>query len=263
MSRPNSSTFDALQAHFKAGLSQPSTFSPPQVQQGTDGENTRRQNLPGSGQGQHDPRLNYRAQAQTTSHQDVSRTSSLSSYLDPLILASDGYRDAAWNSQGQANLPQKRKTDDALIDPRLSKTPRYDYSSFPGTEATRGQLGQHESATDFTNSSNSIPSVQKYTYPPPSDASATVDNSPLPQGFGSNSFDHGSSSKSQNANGVHRAASASDMGIANSLIDSATDALLERQLDLQGKSDEESELENRRKGPSRYDDDDDDDDDAF
>ncbi|KAI0879652.1 hypothetical protein GGS24DRAFT_438205 [Hypoxylon argillaceum] len=290
MSRLTSSTFDALQAHFTAGLSQPSAFHPPQVSQDNDDENTHRTSPLGSDQSQQDMHQNFvnstttaqpsfaQAQAQATSHLDPARTSPLSSYLDPLILANDGYRgprtpsiggnasgraasarsnlvsilpkppfarepQEAWNSQ--TNFAGKRKTDDSFIDPRLSKTPRYDYSPFPGTGTTPEQPGQHEA-------------IQQYTYPAPSDAAATAHNSPLPRGYSSSSFDHGPPSRPHNAIGIHRAVLASEMEVDNNLIDSATDALLERQLDLQGKSDEESEPENRRKGPSRYDDEEDD-----
>ncbi|KAI0118866.1 hypothetical protein GGR51DRAFT_497986 [Nemania sp. FL0031] len=209
MSRSASSTFNALQEHFKAGPSQPPSF---QVDDDDDGD-TRRPGLPRSGQSQQDI------------HVDAS-----TSYPDPQILANDSYRGplpslrgdtsetflprpistgeprgASWNNQ--TNIARKRGAEDLLIDPRLSKTQRYDYNGFPDTQDSAGQLGQDE---------------QNYTYPAPYSASAT------PQNFGASSFD------------------------------STTDALLKRQLELQDKSDEESELENRRRRPSRYDDEDDD-----
>ncbi|KAJ8119673.1 hypothetical protein O1611_g10557 [Lasiodiplodia mahajangana] len=162
------------------------------------------------------------------------------SYPDPLILADDGYRGglpsagndtlgrkttarnnlasilprppltgesqgASWNNQ--TNTTQKRGAEDLLIDPRLSKTPRYDYNGFPSTRATADQLGQDE---------------QNYAYPAPYNASSPTQN------FDSSNFD------------------------------STTDALLKRQIELQDKSDEESEPETRRRGPSRHDDEDDD-----
>ncbi|KAI1133052.1 hypothetical protein F5Y10DRAFT_230058 [Nemania abortiva] len=196
MSHPTSSTFDALQAHFKAGMSQPPPFGPSQGKQENDGGDTRR--------------TGPFAQAQAISS-------------------------AAWNKQ--TNIAGKRPAEDLLIDPRLSKTPRYDYASFPSIGAAAEQLDQDEET------STDLGGTQEYTYPAPDSASAPTYYSPLPQGF-----DHGSAPR-QNAVPTHR---------ANNFIDSATDALLKRQLELQDKSDEGSESENRRRGLSRYDEEEDD-----
>lgn len=152
-----------------------------------------------------------------------SRASPPSSYLDPLILANDGYHGRASTSQNtftsilpkpisptglqsgfsattwnnQVDTAQKRAAEDALIDPRLAKTPRYDHL-----------LGAKSDAL-------------AYTYPDPS-------NSPMVQDFNATS----------------------ELG-GDHLIDSTTDALLERQLDLQEGS-EESEAENRQRKSYRY-----------
>lgn len=128
----------------------------------------------------------------------VSRTSPPSSYLDPLLLADDGHR-----------VSQKRKVDDDLIDPRLSKLPRSNFTRFPA-------MG---------------PSAEQEYEPTPSFI-----------GTGSRRYPN----------------SASDMEIDHNFIDSATDALLERQLDLQHGSDEESDLEIRPRELSRYEEGDDD-----
>ncbi|TGJ82648.1 hypothetical protein E0Z10_g6107 [Xylaria hypoxylon] len=248
MSHPTSSAVDALQAHFKGAL-QPPSFQPSQVQLHNDGRNMGQTSRLDSGQSHHAP---------------ISRTSPPSSHLDPLILADDGYRGrlppsqptrvtendatgrvttarnnlvsilpkpmstseaqgvfptAAWNHQ--INGAQKRRAEDDLIDPRLSKAPRSDHTGFPNTGAT-----------------------PKYTYPAPSSIPTAAHHSPLGQGF--------------NTVGIHQPTRASGLEVDNNIMDSATDALLERQLDLRDGSDEESESENRREGPSRYHDEDDD-----
>ncbi|KAI1109731.1 hypothetical protein F5Y14DRAFT_393913 [Nemania sp. NC0429] len=219
MSRPASTAFGALQAHFNAELSQPPSFQPVQIQQGEDGEDAQ----------QTGPFSSDKTQPRRSSPTPTS-------YLDPAILADDEYHGrvssnqpphstgsqsqrplpaAAWDNE--MNTARKRKAEDEFIDPRLTKAPR--------------QRGQREPSVGITRSSGLVSTTQKYTYPA------------LP---------------SLNAIGMHRAVSTLGMEADNNSLDSATDALLERQLNLQDESDEESELENRRKGPLRYDDENDD-----
>lgn len=283
MSRPASSTFDALQAHFKAGLSQPPSFQPSQIQQSKDCENAQQTTSFGPGQSQ------------------LLRPSPASSYLDPAILADDEYHGrfpsnqpagvamddalirattsrnnlvpilpkpsstgdksqrlfpaAAWDNQ--INIVQKRKAEDEFIDPRLSKAPRHDGIGFPSMGATE-QQSQHEPSADITNSSGLISTAPKYTYPAPSSASAAAHDSHSPQGSSPSRFDYRLASRPLDAMGMHRTISTLGMAADNNPIDSATDALLERQLNLRDESEEESESENRRKGLLRYDDENDD-----
>ncbi|KAI8948291.1 hypothetical protein F4801DRAFT_468624 [Xylaria longipes] len=272
MSGPTSSTFDALQAHFKSGQPQPQppSLRPSQVQQENNHENMGQTSPLDSGKSQQGMHLSFTntvspplfEQAQFTSRPDLDRspqvpqTSPPSSYLDPLLLADDGYRSqlpsnrptgaVGDNPSGRVRLArnnlvsilpklrstsevfpvvpqdnhmaatQKRKAEDALIDPRLSRLPSSDLTRFTGMVATTEQLSQYETAASFTNNSSGNLSAQRYPDP------------------------------------------TSDMEIDNNFADSATDALLERQLDLQHGSDEESDSEDRRNELSRYGEEDDD-----
>lgn len=283
MNRQASSTFDALQAHFKAGLSQPLSSHPSQIQQGKDGENAQETSPFSPGHGQ------------------LLRSSPPSSYLDPAILADDEYHGrlssnqptgvvmddalrratasgdtlvpvlptspstssgqqglfpaAAWDRQ--TYVAQKRKAEDQFIDPRLSKAPRQDFIGPTSMGATE-QRSQHEPSADITSSSGLISTAPKYTYPAPSSASAAAYDTHSLQGSSPSGFNYGAASRPLDAMRMHQTISELDFGADNNPIDSTTDALLQRQLNLQDESDEESESENRRKGPSRYDDENDD-----
>ncbi|KAI1755350.1 hypothetical protein F4782DRAFT_488209 [Xylaria castorea] len=258
MSGPTSSTFDALQAHFKSRLPQPPSLRLSQVQQEDSNGGVGQTSPLDSGQSQQGMHLSFTntinqplfEQAQFTSRLDldhspqVSQASPPSSYLDPLLLADDGYRSqlpssrptsvARNNAPGRVRsernnlvsiLPKipssgeafsvapqdshmaatrKRKVEDDLIDPRLSKLPRPDFSRFPAMEPTAEQPSRYGPAASFTNNSSGHTSTQRYPDP------------------------------------------ASDIGIDSNFMDSATDALLERQLDLQQGSDEEDDDEPQR-----------------
>ncbi|KAI0532387.1 hypothetical protein GGR58DRAFT_490450 [Xylaria digitata] len=259
MSHPTSSVVDALQAHFKGGLQPPSPRSS-QAQLDNDdgnmGQTSRLDQNPGH-----------------SHHTPISRTSPPPSYLDPLILADDCYHGqlppnqpiyvengtlggraatarnnlisilpkpissregqrafpaATWNNQ--VNVAQKRKAEDDFIDPRLSKTPGSDYTGITNVGAT-----------------------PKYTYPAPSGVPVAARHSLLGQGFSTDNLGQGT-----DAVEIHRPIRASGLEVDSDIVDSATDALLERQLDLRDGSDEESDLEDRREGLSRYHDDNDD-----
>ncbi|KAI1282496.1 hypothetical protein F5Y07DRAFT_352769 [Xylaria sp. FL0933] len=258
MSRPNSSAFDALQAHFKKSMGRTGELDSEESQQGLEpGVMSASIQSPST-------------QIQLSSHRDngnpplVPRVSPPTSYLDPLILADDrrhgrlsshqqtglvendglarataarrnlvslvpkptSSHEAQGASQttgriSETGIVQKRRADDDLIDPRLPKTPRYGYNAFPTTEALA------------------------YNYPAPS-------NSPLAQDLHASDLSYGP------ASGPDQRILASDPDLGNKFMKSATDALLERQIHLQDGSDEGSESDQRQQGGSRYRNDDDD-----
>ncbi|KAI0971753.1 hypothetical protein F4678DRAFT_431779 [Xylaria arbuscula] len=258
MSRPTSSAFDALQAHFKRGLQE----SPPQLDKGDVDDNNNEDDVG------HPPL--------------TSRVSPPSAYLDPLILADDGLHGrissrqqtgslendgparatrtrrnpvsilpkltpadeaqrtlpaVAWNNEIDPML--KRRAEDDLIDPRLPKTPRYDYTGSTNTGVAGERLNRHGITAGFVHDTHLTSGAPTYTYPAPSDSSLVRSAS---------SFDYGPNLASQNA--IETPASALD--VDGRLMDSATDTLLERQLNLQAASDEDSESDNRQRRPSRY-----------
>ncbi|KAI0435158.1 hypothetical protein F5Y09DRAFT_293878 [Xylaria sp. FL1042] len=264
MSRPTSSAFNALQAHFKGDMSRTTRLDPDKSQQDLDpGVANAKIQSPST-------------QTQLSSHRDISnpspasRVSPPSSYLDPLILADDRrhgrlpshqhtgiiendapgratvarsrlvsllpkptsaheaqgvFQAAGWNNE--TDLMQKRRADDDLIDPRLPKTPRYSDNAFSITGA-----GLASGAT-------------AYNYPAPS-------NSPLAQDLHVSDLDYGPASRQG------QRVLASDLNLGNNFMDSATDALLERQMNLQDGSDEGSESDHRQQEVSRYGNEDDD-----
>ncbi|KAI1355681.1 hypothetical protein F5Y01DRAFT_269512 [Xylaria sp. FL0043] len=252
MSRPNSSAFDALQAHFKKSVGRTSELDSEESQQGLEsGVMNASIQSPST-------------QIQLSSHRDngnpplAPRVSPPTSYLDPLILAddrrhgrlsshqqtglveNDGLARAtaargnlisivpkptsSHEAQGafqitsrisETDIMQKRRADDDLIDPRLPKTPRYGYNAFPTTEALA------------------------YNYPAPS-------NSPLAQDLHASDLSYGP------ASAPDQRILTSDPDLGNKFTESATDALLERQIHLQDGSDEGSESDQRQQGGSRY-----------
>ncbi|KAF2962966.1 hypothetical protein GQX73_g10607 [Xylaria multiplex] len=257
MSHPTSSAVDALQAHFKGGL-QPPSSRPSQAQLDTDdGSMSQTRQLDQNPGHSH--------------HARISRTSPPPSYPDPLILADDGYHGqlppnqpihvendttgraaiaqnnlisilpkpisitkgqrvfstAIWNDQ--VNFALKRKAEDDFIDPRLSRAPGSEYTGVPG-------MGMSPN----------------YTSPASSGVPVAVHHSLPGQGFNTDHLSQGT-----DAVGIHRPIRALGLEVDSDIVDSATDALLERQLDLRDGSDEEGDLEDRREGPSRYHDEDD------
>ncbi|KAI0526612.1 hypothetical protein F5B22DRAFT_168251 [Xylaria bambusicola] len=254
MSRPTSLTSEALQALYKGGLIEQPSLHAPQAQSDKADDNTdqptqldldrspQHAGLSGtdvSGQSSF-------AQTQFSPYQDgdhpqpISRSSRASpppSYLvDPRILADDAYhgratvpRDSltsilpkptstgglqgsfpARARNSQPDILQKRSPEDDLIDPRLSKAPKHGYNSFPSVEVPAEQQRQ-----PVPNVTSGDPT---YIYPAPS-------NSTLVQDYNVTSH----------------------IDVDHSLIDSATDALLERQMDLRDGSEEESESDYRRR----------------
>ncbi|KAI1310980.1 hypothetical protein F5Y03DRAFT_344639 [Xylaria venustula] len=269
MGRPTSSAFDALQAHFKRGLQEsPSHHSQAQPDKGGDDDGddnnedvdhfplTSRASPPSSyldplilaDDGLHG-RLSSRQQTDPLGNDGPARTSttrrnpvSILPKITPADKAQNILSAATWNNK--IDIMQKRRAEDDLIDPRLSKTPRYDTGS-TSTGGAQEQLDQHGITADFVLDTHLTSGAPTYTYPAPSESS------PVPSS-NARSFDYGPDSVSQNTIGTHEPFLTSTVDADGHLMDSATDALLERQLDLQAASDEDSESDNRQQRPSRY-----------
>ncbi|KAK5629734.1 hypothetical protein RRF57_005449 [Xylaria bambusicola] len=252
MSRPTSLTSDALQALYKRGLIEQPSFHASRAQSDKDDGNMDQptqldldRNLQHAGpSGTNVPGQSSFAPTQLSPYQDgdhhpppvsqLSQASPPPSYLvDPLILADDAYHGGATVPQdnltsilpkqtstgglqgsfpagawnNQVDISQKRTPDDDMIDPRLPKAPNYGYKRFTSVGEPAEQPVLNVPSGDPT-----------YTYPAPSNSSL-----------------------------VHDYNVSSNMDLDHSMMDSATDALLERQMDLQDGSEEESESDYRQR----------------
>ncbi|KAI0552879.1 hypothetical protein F4679DRAFT_532720 [Xylaria curta] len=248
MSGPNSSTFDALQAHFKSGLSQPPSSHLSQVQQ-EDGNGDVAQTSPlDSGKSQqasltntvHQPSFE---QAQFTSHPDlnhspqVSQTqAALAGYLDPLLLADDGYR-------GQMPPPGRPTSVVGNNAPARIRSERNNLISILPKLTSTGE------AFPAMPQNNHMSATRKRKV-----EDALIDPRLSKSGFSRFPVTYNSS---RDTNSQVYPDPESDMDDSN-IMDSATDALLERQLDLQQASDEESDPENGPQESSRLDEENDD-----
>ncbi|KAI1176338.1 hypothetical protein F4777DRAFT_547312 [Nemania sp. FL0916] len=237
MSRPTSSTLDALQAHFRAGSSR--QFPAQSI---NDVVNTGQTSAPGSGQDQQaiGPATTPHHQVGDSAH--ISQTLQRSGYLDPLLLA-----EGSGHGQLSSVLPTGITRNDVLGRPTMSRNnlvsimPKPSSGSEPqGVFATTAWDNQMIAAQKRKVDDALIdPRLSEYSYPAPP---STLDAAP----------------KTPTARSASHKIITMNTGVDNNLVNSGTDALLERQLNLQDKSDE-GETEMIQNELSRYEDEDEED----
>lgn len=259
MGTPTSSAFDALQSHFKAGLP---SLRPSLVQQddnGDDGSDNR----------------------ENRENRDLHRTRLLN-----LNQPQGGIRSRVVDATAPTGFGSRAAHNQEAHHMGTSHPPIYPDPLIPTHNGNRNQefihqttrfTGDHSFGRAPTARTNLISILPK---PPPIDdprrifplaaRSDQMDLTPKrkadeglidPRLYKTSRQDGGPSepavSFAEHTIRARNLMPALDTGAGHNLLDSATDTLLERQLNLQYGSDEESESENRYKGESRYNDEDD------